>query len=59
MWLEQAKGTVVGEELRGGMEAQITWGPAGHGGDRGFSSGRNGEPVQGFEQRNDTIRFTF
>lgn len=59
MWLEQVKGTVAGEELGGVMEDHIMGGPAGRREDLGFSSERNGEPVQGWEQRNSTIRVTF
>lgn len=59
MWLEQVKGTVAGEELGGVMEDHIMGGPAGCREDLGFSSERNGEPMQGWEQRNSTIRVIF
>lgn len=55
MWLEQAKGTVVGEELGGVMQNQITWGLAENSKDLGLPSKRNSEPMQGLGQRNDQI----
>lgn len=57
MWLEQAKGTVVGEELRGVMEDQITWGLARNSKDLGLPSKRNSEPVLGLGR--EMIKFTF
>lgn len=55
VWLEQAKATVVGEEVGGVAEDQITWGLAGNSKDLGLHSKRNCEPVQGVRQRNDQI----
>lgn len=59
VWLEHAKGDSDRRGARRGMEDLITWGPAGRCEDLGFSSERNGDPVQGFEERNGMTRFTF